>query len=70
MFKILFEMFYIIKKEDTIMHLDFLREIVAFSMSLSYRVQSSETYLEKTDFLPLKVKKKKVYQLVTWFNRH
>lgn len=59
MFKILFEMFYIIKKEDTIMHLDFLREIVAFSMSLSYRVQSSETYLEKTDFLPLKVKKKK-----------
>lgn len=51
-------MFYIIKKEDTIMHLDFLREIVAFSMSLSYRVQSSETYLEKTDFLPLKVKKK------------
>ena len=59
------------KKEDTIMHLDFLHEIVAFSMPLSYRVQSSETYLEKTDFLPLKVKKKKkVYQLVTWFNRH
>lgn len=47
------------KKEDTIMHLDFLHEIVAFSMPLSYRVQSSETYLEKTDFLPLKVKKKK-----------